>query len=826
MRARFSLVLLACLGALPAHAQLRRATGGVAAPVASRAVPGSAYALELAPGALGLSPSWELAALHVQGRRAGDEGADAPLPFDLRGNTLAFVAPLGAGVAVGASVDWIRGDLRGDRGRVSLGLGFAPARRVFGLGLVLRQHAGGGADGVTSLDLGLALRPHRRLALALTAHDLLAPTGLDGAEGATRGTYVLASELRLFGDDALTLGATLAADTAGDVAVAGRFDVRVPRLGRARVAVEAERLGDDAQVFRVLGGLAVDVGRGRAEGGVIAGDGVRDLAGYAGLRLRGASAPEGMPTGQVVQEFTVAGSGTRAILGLLARLDAARRDRRVAGVLLRMRAGRLPLSRAQEIREAVVALEAAGKPVACLLQAATGGEILACGAASRRVMEPAGYVRLLGPSSEILSARGLLERAGVRADFVRIGRYKSAVELYQEEAPTEPALTQRQAFLDDAWERLQGDLAADFDRTPEAVAELIDAGPFEFPGALEAGLVDGAAEPAAAGAALRDLFGRRRIVRATSPRLPTTSGLPRRVAVIVIDGSIVDGENQDVPLVGIRRSGARTLVPVIEAARRDATVAAVVLRVDSPGGSALASDQIWRAVRRLAAEKPVVASMGAVAASGGYYVASPATEIWATPTTLTGSIGVFFGKADVGPLAARLGVGVTPVTRGQRAGASSMYRSFTGDERAALAVLVRGSYRRFLHRVAGSRDLTPREVHAVAQGRIWSGEAAAARGLVDRLGGFTAALARAKALAGVPDDVEVAYVPARPSGLLGLARQLVTRGRAPALGTTDEAPPPALEAPLGLAPGTLAFVDALAGGTNGPLALLPFVVTP
>ncbi|MEM1418964.1 MAG: signal peptide peptidase SppA, partial [Myxococcota bacterium] len=474
--------------------------------------------------------------------------------------------------------------------------------------------------------------------------------------------------------------------------------------------------------------------------------------------------------------------------------------------------------------------EAAGKPVACLLEAATGSELYACGPASRRVMEPAGYVRLLGIGSELLSAREVLARVGVRTDFIRIGRYKSAVELYQESAPSAPALEQREAFLDDAWSRLREELAADLETTPEAIDALVDAGPHDYGSALAAGLVDGPADPLAPGRALRSLFGRRPLVRELPAVVPAGFGVPRRVAVVIIDGSIVDGENQDVPVVGIRRTGGRTIVPILEAVRRDPTVSAVVLRVDSPGGSALASEQIWRAVRRLARDKPVIASMGAVAASGGYYVVSPATEIWAAPTTLTGSIGVFFGKADLGPLAERLGLGVTPLTRGARAGATSRFRPFTGDERAALAQLVRVSYRRFLHRVAEGRDLTPREVHAVAQGRVWSGDAAEARGLVDRLGGFTEALARARSLGGLPDDGEVAYVPARPSGLLGAVRQLATGAgvrqpiRASGLdGGALEAPAPV--APPGLSPGLLRLADALGlGSASGPLALLPFVV--
>jgi protease-4 len=284
---------------------------------------------------------------------------------------------------------------------------------------------------------------------------------------------------------------------------------------------------------------------------------------------------------------------------------------------------------------------------------------------------------------------------------------------------------------------------------------------------------------------------------------------------VVVDGSITDGENRDVPILNIHTTGARTVVAAIRRMAEDPTVAAIVLRIDSPGGSASASDRIWRAVRRARRHKPVVASMGAVAASGGYYVASAADEIVADPSTLTGSIGIFFGKVDFAELASRLGVGVEQLARGRRAGATSLFRPFTDDEREALRAQITYFYRLFLRRVATGRGMTPEEVDALGQGHIYSGDRALRLHLVDRLGGFVTAVARARSLADLPPDAEMIFAPSRPHGLMGY---LLNSGNQSA----------ELDTPLS---GVLTSLGSLVDGFEGldgmhPQARLPFVLTP
>jgi protease-4 len=235
---------------------------------------------------------------------------------------------------------------------------------------------------------------------------------------------------------------------------------------------------------------------------------------------------------------------------------------------------------------------------------------------------------------------------------------------------------------------------------------------------------------------------------------------------VLIDGSIVDGENVDVPFLDVHMSGGRTIVKTIDDMAADSRIRAIVLRIDSPGGAVMASDQIWRAVKRARDKKPVIASMGDVAASGGYYAACAANEIWASPSTITGSIGIFYGKVDLAPIAEKFGVGITVAKRGAHAGADSLYRPFTDEERAALADKIRLWYRQFIERVAVGRKMSPDKVDALARGRVYSGDAAKENGLVDHLGGFGSALLRARELAHLGPDAEVVVRPTRPSTLL------------------------------------------------------------
>jgi protease-4 len=256
------------------------------------------------------------------------------------------------------------------------------------------------------------------------------------------------------------------------------------------------------------------------------------------------------------------------------------------------------------------------------------------------------------------------------------------------------------------------------------------------------------------------------------------------VALIWVDGDIVDGESREIPLLGNRMAGERDNVESLEAAAANPRVGAIVLRIDSPGGSALASDLIWRAVHAANRRKPVIASFGRVAASGGYYVGAGAREIFANAFTLTGSIGIFYGKADVANLLARLHVGVELARRGERADLDSVFRPYTEAERRLLAQKIGEFYNLFLRRVATGRHRDVASVDAVGEGRVFTGARALEHGLIDRVGGLLDALDRARSLAGLPDDADVVQLPAEPGGLLRTIAGLLTSDNTPsALGS-------------------------------------------
>ena len=307
--------------------------------------------------------------------------------------------------------------------------------------------------------------------------------------------------------------------------------------------------------------------------------------------------------------------------------------------------------------------------------------------------------------------------------------------------------------------------------------------------------------------------------------VPERWGNRPRVGVVVIDGTISDGENVDIPILGIHMSGGVTVSRAIDRMAADPAIVAIVLRIDSPGGSVLASDQIYRAILRARERKPVIASMGSVAASGGYYVAAPAHEIWADPTTITGSIGIWFGKVDFVPLGELIGARLEEVGRGRHAGATSFYRPFTPEERAFLADSVRSWYRSFLRRVARGRGMTVEEVDALGRGRLWMGDQAIGNGLIDHLGGFGAALAAARRAAGVGPEVDFEVAPTRPSTILDYVLGFLGIGAA-------EADPVAAQAELleRLAPELRSALRAIVTlrqlGSGAPMAMMPEVFAP
>ena len=790
-----ALGLITCALALlasTAHAQLRRDTSGVWIPPASYAASDDAFALSLDPAAMAFVDDWTVSYVHA-------DAADST-GFGQRGDGLYAAMPLLFGVSLGASIESVRPAAASPIGQAfehtmfSLGLAYAPSRTI-GIGAATRflWSSNPHVAGMFTLDLAASWRPSPHVAVSFVARDLsgpgygagCVPLGMSalGPCSVPR-SFLLAIAVRPESTRALTLDLAGAIDERGRVGARLMGELEVPFLGRALAAVDVENLGG-SQVLgpfgamsttqldvRVTAGLAIDWGQLGVGGGAILGNGFEGSPGWYVTGHLDGRMRRGIPTGNVIAEVVMEGQGARSIVSTIGRLDRALHDPRVRGVLLRPLGSGIGMAYAQEIRLLVSQLEEAGRPVVCMLEDASGSELYMCAGASAIVADPAGGVRLYGPSFEVQHYGTLLRNLGVRADFVRIGRYKSAIEEYQDDAMSEGAREEREVLMDELYGRLVHDLAEDLEVDEARVRTIIDQGPYVTPRAITAGLVHSSGDSHDLDEVLRQTMGGSYSRERTTPAEARRSfGEVPHVGVVFVDGEMTDGTNLDVPLLEIHTTGGRTAVEAIDRVAGDPNVSAMILCIDSPGGSVLAADQIVRAIQRARTHMPVIASMGSIAASGGYYIASACDEIWADPSTITGSIGVWFGKVDFEPIATRYGVTTEHITRSAHGGAESLWRPFSPDERAVLAESVRDWYRAFIDRVAEGRGMRRTEVHAVAQGHVWTGDHAQEIGLVDRLGGFGSALQRARELGGLPDTAGFTTTPTRPSGILDYVLQ-------------------------------------------------------
>ena len=453
---------------------------------------------------------------------------------------------------------------------------------------------------------------------------------------------------------------------------------------------------------------------------------------------------------------------------LLFAVRNAAEDRSVAGLVLHVDGLDWGWARVYEMCDAVLAFRATGKPVYASLNGGGEKEYLLASSASRLAMPHVSTLQLDGLSASAMFLHGAYEKLGIRANFVHVGRYKSAVEQYTRDSLSQDARESIEALLDDEFKLLVQTLSEERDLSPDSVRRLIDDGPWTANEAYAHGLLDTLMAQADVDSLAAHEGGER---RATASFLRYVeeggSGTGERIALVVAEGDIVDGRSRE-GVFGGRSVGDRTLVDALRDIRARRSIRAVVLRIDSPGGSGDASDAVWQELRRLRREKPVIVSMGDVAASGGYYLACAGDAIVAGPSTITGSIGVFGGKLNVLGLYRKLGLNVETVRRGRHADMWSPYRDFDPEERALYQKSLDQFYSVFVSRVSEGRRMEPGAVDSVGQGRVWSGVAAYQRGLVDSLGGLHEAfeLARERAHIGAHEDIIVEVYPRPLKSLL------------------------------------------------------------
>jgi protease-4 len=451
------------------------------------------------------------------------------------------------------------------------------------------------------------------------------------------------------------------------------------------------------------------------------------------------------------------------------RLEQIGADPRAAGVIVMLGGLETGLASLQSLRAALAACSASGKRVVVYVSQASTSLYYLASAADTVVMPESGTLDLVGVTLEATFLGDALKRFGVSGEFERIAEYKSAVEPLTRGGMSEPMREALNAVLDSVYDDLVAGIAAARGLDPDAVRRLIDAAPLSARAAAEAGLVDAVLFEDELGTYLARGGRPPAIVPWPAARRRLSRPLRRRrgaraIALITLRGPIVMGESRGrpplpVPLFRGEVAGHATVARAVRAVERSRRFGALVVSIDSPGGSALASDLIWREIERVGRRKPVVAFFGNVAASGGYYVAAAAQRIVCEPGTLTGSIGVISGKLNVRGLFERLGVHREILARGDAATMASAFVPFSAEERRRLLVQTEVTYARFVDRVARGRGMTPDAVQAVARGRVWTGRQAKERGLVDVLGDFRAAVNAAKELTGAAaETVPVVHI--------------------------------------------------------------------
>lgn len=481
--------------------------------------------------------------------------------------------------------------------------------------------------------------------------------------------------------------------------------------------------------------------------------------------------PAGMPN-----PFT--GSSGDTLRSVQDRISQAAKDNDLKALVLHMEGFKADWNEQSELRQSLSSYRKAGKKVYCFLESASMGGYLVASACDEVIIPPVGGVEIPGIRFEMTFFKDAMDKIGLKGDVVPLGDFKAAGEPFSRSKMSEANRKQWDKLADDYFDILVETLASSRKGFDAAKARnAVDVGMYTPKAALEAGLVDKIAyvddvvaevkqQSGIEKIAVRKDYGKSKseldlsnpfaLLKMLTPQKDAKLNDKPKVAVIYAQGAIQTGKS-GVSMMG-ESMGSTTMVDLIKKAADEPTVKAIVLRVDSPGGSALASDLIWKAT--IDAKKPIIVSMGSVAASGGYYISCGADKIFAEPGTITGSIGVISMKLVMGGIFEKIGINNELVTRGKRSDFMSMDRPFTEEERGVMVNMMSDVYDTFLNRVLegrkkAGRNLTLEDIKKVAGGRIWTGRTAKEIGLVDEVGTLNDAIAYAKKKVGLEDNKEV-----------------------------------------------------------------------
>jgi len=467
----------------------------------------------------------------------------------------------------------------------------------------------------------------------------------------------------------------------------------------------------------------------------------------------------------------------------LDRIHKARKDANVNALYLQLDGLNIGWGKLDELSRAIADFRKSGKKVFAYLESGNTKDYLVALACDEVCVPEPGWLMLVGMRAEVSFYKGLFEKIGVQADMLQMGDFKSAAEPFMRKNMSKPAREQLTSVLDDYFKNsLVQRIAVARKLSTEQVEKLIDEGPYTARAAHKAGLIDRVAyaddyrdklkstlkkqQDADEFHFLKD-YGKEKnkdvdlsnpfaFFKLLAAPAKTRSSSKPKIAVIYASGVITTGKSEE-GLFSTESIGSTTMIEAIRQAENDYTVKAIVLRVDSPGGSALASDLIWNELKR--SKKPVIASMSDTAASGGYYISMAAQKIFAEPGTLTGSIGVVGGKLAIGGTFEKIGITTETISRGANAGILSADKPFTDSERKAMTTLMQDIYDQFLDKALEGRkkagkQMTREELVKLAGGRIWTGRQAKENGLIDELGTLQDAIAAARELAHLPADKE------------------------------------------------------------------------
>ncbi|MFQ6618150.1 MAG: signal peptide peptidase SppA, partial [Fidelibacterota bacterium] len=442
-------------------------------------------------------------------------------------------------------------------------------------------------------------------------------------------------------------------------------------------------------------------------------------------------------------------------------IERAREDKTISGIFIKIGFLAGGYGKIREIRNALEDFKAAGKKVAAYMEMAGVKEYYLASAADYIVLNPSGYMLLSGIYAEVLFLKGTLEKLGIEAQLEHIGRYKTASDLLTRREMSDAHKEVINSLLDDFYELITAKISEGRDMSPQEVAEKFERGPFSASEAYAEGFADTLAFEEEMEDLLKEEFG----LKSWKPvKFGRYSGRvykrynwtpPPKIAIIHATGLITRGKSSSNPFTGVRTMGSETISKLIKMAAERSDIKAIVFRIDSGGGSALASDIIWNSIKKAKEKKPFIVSMADVAASGGYFIASLADTIIAQPETYTGSIGIISGKFNFEGLYRKMGFSVETIKRGKSADMFTPSRGLTEEELKKLRKHLKEGYDMFLNRVGEGRKMTYAQIDSVGRGRVWTGRQAKQIGLVDELGGLTLAISIARKLADIPEEREV-----------------------------------------------------------------------